>query len=156
VADFLRHVPRSVDAQPNVAQLLRRLGFLSDIDLDDLCLLRETATLGTGELQRLRLCAAVTNTLVGALYLIEEPSTGLHARTRGKVLGKLQQLRDAGNTVVIVEHDADFIRAADHVIDLGPGAGEDGGGVVVQGAPAEVAAHADSVTGEYLSGAVRI
>jgi excinuclease ABC subunit A len=153
---FLRHTSPPADAQPIVEQLQRRLDFLKDVELDYLHLVRPAATLGRGEWQRLQLCAAVTNNLVGALYLIDEPSAGLHARTCSKVLSKLRQLRDAGNTVVMVEHHPEFIRAADHVIDLGPGAGEEGGRVVVQGTPAEVAAHPESATGEYLSGAATV
>ncbi len=156
LTDFLKQTPLPPDTKLIEEQLRRRLAFLGAVELDYVHLLRPAATLGVGEWQRLRLGAAAAGSLVGALYLFDEPSAGLHAHTCGKVLIQLQQLRDAGNTVVMVEHHAEFIRAADHVIDLGPGAGEEGGRVVVQGSPAAVAAHADSITGEYLVGTAAI
>jgi excinuclease ABC subunit A len=133
-----------------------RLRFLSDVGLDYLTLDRSAETLSGGESQRIRLASQVGSGLTGVMYILDEPSIGLHQRDNRRLLTTLQQLRDLGNTVIVVEHDEEAIRAADHVIDLGPGAGAHGGHLVAQGTPAEVAATPASVTGQYLSGRRRI
>src|SRR5205807_10050302 len=129
-----------------------RLGCLINVGLDCLTLERTAATLSGGEGQRIRLATQIGSGLVGVLYSLDEPSIGLHQRDNQRLLDTLLRLRDLGNTVIVVEHDEDAIRQADHVVDLGPGAGVHGGRVVAQGTPAEVIAHPDSVTGRYLSG----
>src|SRR6202007_698347 len=111
------------------------LGFLRDVGLDYLSLDRPAATLSGGEGQRLRLATQIGSSLVGVLYILDEPSIGLHPRDNERLLAILRRLRDLGNTVVVVEHDRDTILAADHVVDLGPGAGENGGRIVAQGTP---------------------
>jgi excinuclease ABC subunit A len=134
-----------------------RLRFLHDVGVGYLTLGRSAATLSGGEGQRIRLATQIGSNLTGVLYVLDEPSIGLHQRDNRKLLGTLQRLRDMGNTVVVVEHDEDTIRQADYVIDLGPGAGDLGGHVIFQGTPAALAASsAESVTGAYLSGARRI
>jgi excinuclease ABC subunit A len=129
-----------------------RLGFLVDVGLGYLSLERTTATLSGGETQRIRLATQIGSALVGVLYVLDEPSIGLHARDNERLLQTLLRLREAGNTVLVVEHDEATIRAADHVIDMGPGAGRLGGTVVAQGTPAEIAGHEASATGRYLRG----
>lgn len=153
---FVAASPVVPESQLVGEQLRRRLAILMDVELGHLAICRPSASLSVGESQRLQLCAGCTNNLVGALYLLDEPAASLHARDRHKVLGQIQTLVNAGSTVIMVEHDADFIRAAEHVIDLGPGAGEEGGLVVFQGQPAALAASEDSVTGEYLASATAI
>jgi excinuclease ABC subunit A len=133
-----------------------RLKFLSDVGLDYLTLDRSAETLSGGESQRIRLASQVGSGLTGVMYILDEPSIGLHQRDNRRLLTTLQQLRDLGNTVIVVEHDEEAIRAADHVVDLGPGAGAHGGQLVAQGSPAQVAATAASITGQYLSGRRRI
>jgi len=129
-----------------------RLRFLVDVGLDYLTLSRGSATLSGGESQRIRLASQIGSGLTGVLYVLDEPSIGLHQRDNERLLGTLVRLRDLGNTVLVVEHDEEAIRAADHLIDMGPGAGVAGGFVVAQGTPDEVAANTDSLTGDYLSG----
>jgi len=129
-----------------------RLTFLRDVGLDYLTLDRSAATLSGGEGQRIRLATQIGSALMGVLYVCDEPSVGLHPIDNERLIGTLTRLRDLGNTVLVVEHDEAMMRAADHLIDIGPGAGEHGGNVVAFGRPDEVAAHKDSVTGEYLSG----
>ncbi|HEY1259424.1 MAG TPA: excinuclease ABC subunit UvrA, partial [Stellaceae bacterium] len=131
---------------------LKRLRFLSDVGLDYLTLDRSADTLSGGEAQRIRLASQIGSGLVGVMYILDEPSIGLHQRDNDRLLRTLNRLRDLGNTVIVVEHDEDAIRHADHVVDLGPGAGVHGGQVIVQGTPDEIAASADSITGQYLSG----
>ncbi len=139
-------------AAPVLEEIRRRLGFLVDVGLDYLTLDRAADTLSGGESQRIRLAGQIGAGLVGVLYVLDEPSIGLHPRDNARLLATLRRLRDQGNTVVVVEHDEAAIRAADHVVDMGPGAGIHGGRVVAQGTPEEIAAHPDSPTGQYLSG----
>jgi excinuclease ABC subunit A len=131
-------------------EILGRLGFLSQVGLGYLTLDRPTRTLSGGEFQRSRLAGCLGSGLTGVCYILDEPTIGLHPRDTRRLIDTLAALRDQGNTVVVVEHDVDVIRAADHVVDIGPGAGPDGGRVVVTGTPAEIANHADSMTGRYL------
>ncbi|MBM3694086.1 MAG: excinuclease ABC subunit UvrA [Actinobacteria bacterium] len=133
-----------------------RLRFLLDVGLDYLNLNRSSGTLAGGEAQRIRLASQVGSGLVGVLYVLDEPSIGLHQRDNQRLIDTLVRLRDLGNTVIVVEHDEDTIRVADHVVDIGPGAGEHGGRVVASGTLADVLAAGDSVTGRYLSGAQSI
>ena len=129
-----------------------RLRFLDDVGLDYLTLARGSATLSGGESQRIRLASQIGSGLTGVLYVLDEPSIGLHQRDNDRLLATLRRLRDLGNTVLVVEHDEDAIRAADHLIDMGPEAGVNGGHVIAEGTPAEVAANPKSITGDYLSG----
>ena len=129
-----------------------RLGFLLEVGVDYLTLDRSAATLAGGEAQRIRLATQIGSSLVGVLYILDEPSIGLHQRDNRRLLATLKRLRDLGNTVLVVEHDAETILTADHVIDMGPGAGIHGGEIVAQGTPEEIRRHPRSVTGKYLSG----
>ena len=133
-----------------------RLSFLVDVGLDYLTLDRSAETLSGGEAQRIRLASQIGSGLVGVMYILDEPSIGLHQRDNQRLLDTLHRLRDLGNTVIVVEHDEEAIRHADHVVDLGPGAGVHGGQVVAQGSPAEIERHPQSVTGQYLSGRRRV
>ncbi len=133
-----------------------RLRFLINVGLEYLTLDRSAETLSGGEAQRIRLASQIGAGLVGVMYVLDEPSIGLHQRDNDRLLATLKQLRDLGNTVIVVEHDEEAINAADHVVDMGLGAGVHGGRVVVQGLPADIAAHAESLTGKYLSGRLRI
>ncbi len=137
-------------------EITERLGFLGDVGLDYLSLERTAATLSGGEAQRIRLATQIGASLMGVLYILDEPSIGLHQRDNDRLLNTLKRLRDLGNTVLVVEHDRDAILAADHVIDMGPGAGVHGGRIVAEGSPEQVAAHPASLTGQYLSGALEI
>jgi excinuclease ABC subunit A len=137
-------------------EIRERLGFLVNVGLDYLSLDRPSATLSGGEGQRIRLATQIGSSLVGVLYILDEPSIGLHQRDNRRLLDTLKRLRDLGNTVLVVEHDEETIRAADYVLDLGPGAGELGGHVVAVGTPDEIIANPQSLTGQYLSGARRI
>ncbi|WP_187829923.1 excinuclease ABC subunit UvrA [Siccirubricoccus phaeus] len=137
-------------------EIEERLQFLVDVGLDYLSLGRSSATLSGGESQRIRLASQIGSGLTGVLYVLDEPSIGLHQRDNERLLATLRRLRDIGNTVLVVEHDEDAIRAADHLVDIGPAAGAGGGRVVAQGTPAEVAANPVSLTGDYLSGRRRI
>jgi excinuclease ABC subunit A len=139
-------------ARPILKDLRARLGFLLDVGLDYLTIDRGAATLSGGEGQRIRLATQIGSRLTGVLYVLDEPSIGLHQRDTARLLSTMTALRDLGNTVVVVEHDPEIIRAADHVIDMGPGAGVHGGRVVAVGTPAEIMANPDSLTGRYLSG----
>ncbi len=132
-------------------EIRNRLKFLNSVGLSYLTLSRSAGTLSGGESQRIRLATQIGSALVGVLYILDEPSIGLHQRDNDKLLATLKQLRDQGNTVIVVEHDEDTIRAADHVLDIGPGAGIHGGDVVVQGTPEQVMACKSSITGQYLS-----
>jgi excinuclease ABC subunit A len=138
-------------AEAPLLELRRRLEFLSEVGLDYLSLDRAARTLSGGEMQRLRLAAQLGAGLTGALYVLDEPTIGLHPRDTGRLLGNLRRLVDIGSTVLVVEHDADTILAADHLIDLGPGGGSRGGRVVAEGAPADVLRQADSPTGRALA-----
>ena len=139
-------------ANPIVKEILARLRFLVDVGLDYLTLERATATLSGGEAQRIRLATQIGAGLMGVLYILDEPSIGLHQRDNERLIATLEHLRDLGNTVVVVEHDEDTIRAADYVVDMGPGAGEHGGHVVAAGTPSQVMATEGSLTADYLSG----
>ena len=136
-----------------VREIAERLRFLDAVGIGYLSLERAAATLSGGEAQRIRLATQIGSSLVGVLYILDEPSIGLHQRDNEKLIATLDRLRDLGNTVIVVEHDEGTIRAADYVVDLGPGAGEHGGRVVARGSPAEIEANAASLTGQYLTGA---
>src|SRR5882672_2693817 len=137
-------------------EIRERLGFLANVGLEYLTLDRPAGTLSGGEGQRIRLATQIGSSLVGVLYILDEPSIGLHQRDNRRLLDTLRRLRDLGNTVLVVEHDEETIRSADFVVDLGPGAGELGGHVVAIGTPDEILANAHSLTGRYLSGALMI
>jgi excinuclease ABC subunit A len=133
-----------------------RLGFLNNVGLDYLTLARNSGTLSGGESQRIRLASQIGSGLTGVLYVLDEPSIGLHQRDNDRLLATLRRLRDLGNTVIVVEHDEDAIRAADYLVDMGPGAGVHGGHVIAAGTPEEVMANPASITGQYLTGMKRI
>ncbi len=133
-------------------EITERLAFLDNVGVGYLTLDRAAASLSGGEAQRIRLATQIGSSLMGVLYILDEPSIGLHQRDNARLLGTLERLRDLGNTVIVVEHDEETMRAADHIIDMGPGAGEHGGRVVAQGTAAEVMAASESLTGAYLSG----
>ncbi|MGH0029148.1 MAG: excinuclease ABC subunit UvrA [Myxococcota bacterium] len=137
-------------------EIRERLRFLEDVGLGYLTLDRSSATLSGGEAQRIRLATQVGSSLLGVLYILDEPSIGLHPRDNARLLASLVRLRDVGNSVIVVEHDEETIRAADHVVDMGPGAGIHGGRVVAEGTPREIAANPESLTGRFLSGERRI
>ncbi len=137
-------------------EIRERLEFLLNVGLDYLTLDRAAATLSGGEGQRIRLATQIGSGLVGVLYILDEPSIGLHQRDNHRLLQTLLRLRDLGNTVLVVEHDAATMRVADHIVDMGPGAGVYGGSIVAQGSPAEVMRHPDSLTGQYLRGEKRV
>ena len=137
-------------------EIKARVKFLDDVGLDYLSLARATASLSGGETQRIRLATQIGSGLVGVAYILDEPSIGLHQRDNDKLLASLKGLRDLGNTLIVVEHDEDTMRAADFLVDIGPGAGEHGGEVVVAGTPEEVEACPESLTGQYLSGKKKI
>ena len=137
-------------------EITLRLGFLVDVGLEYLTLSRNSGTLSGGESQRIRLASQIGSGLTGVLYVLDEPSIGLHQRDNARLLATLENLRDLGNTVIVVEHDEDAIMAADHVIDMGPGAGEHGGQVVAEGKPNDILADSASLTGQYLSGRRKI
>jgi excinuclease ABC subunit A len=139
-----------------VREIGERLRFLDSVGIGYLSLERAAATLSGGEAQRIRLATQIGSSLVGVLYILDEPSIGLHQRDNEKLIGTLDRLRDIGNTVIVVEHDEGTIRAADHVVDLGPGAGVHGGQVIAEGPPADIEANASSLTGQYLSGVRQI
>ena len=141
-----------VIAKPILKEVNDRLSFLENVGLDYLTLSRASGTLSGGEAQRIRLATQIGSNLSGVLYILDEPSIGLHQRDNDRLIGSLKKMRDLGNTLVVVEHDEDTMRAADYLIDVGPGAGHQGGEIVSAGTPAEVAADEDSLTGQYLSG----
>ena len=143
-------------ARAIVKEIRERLGFLNNVGLEYLTLSRNAGTLSGGESQRIRLASQIGSGLTGVLYVLDEPSIGLHQRDNDRLLGTLKNLRDQGNTVIVVEHDEDAIREADYVFDIGPGAGVHGGQVVAKGTPSEIAANEGSVTGQYLSGVRKI
>ncbi|MGN0862223.1 MAG: excinuclease ABC subunit UvrA, partial [Stenotrophomonas koreensis] len=152
------HLPgwRGEIASKIVKEISERLGFLVDVGLDYLMLERKAETLSGGEAQRIRLASQIGAGLVGVMYVLDEPSIGLHQRDNERLLATLTRLRDLGNTVIVVEHDEDAIRLADHVVDIGPGAGVHGGRVVGQGSMDDLMAAPESVTGQFLSGKRRI
>ncbi|HUX34367.1 MAG TPA: excinuclease ABC subunit UvrA [Gemmatimonadaceae bacterium] len=143
-------------AGPILKEVRERLRFLVDVGLDYLTLSRSAESLSGGEAQRIRLATQIGSRLVGVLYILDEPSIGLHQRDNARLLATLEQLRDLGNTVIVVEHDEETMRAADHVIDLGPGAGKHGGRVIAEGTVDDMIATPASLTGKYLSGKMRI
>ena len=143
---------RAQVAERIVREIADRLGFLIDVGLDYLSLDRSADTLSGGEAQRIRLASQIGSGLTGGMYVLDEPSIGLHQRDNDRLLATLARLRDLGNTVIVVEHDEDAMRSADYLVDMGPGAGEHGGEVVAHGTPDEVIASPRSVTGDYLSG----
>ena len=146
----------SVIAERILKEIKARLGFLISVGLGYLSLSRSAATLSGGETQRIRLATQIGSSLMGVLYILDEPSIGLHQRDNEKLLATLKRLRDLGNTLIVVEHDEDTMRNADHVIDIGPGAGVNGGRVVAAGTVEDICACPDSITGQYLSGKKRI
>jgi excinuclease ABC subunit A len=148
--------PRREVAERITHEIRARLDFLDNVGLGYLALDRSADTLSGGEAQRIRLASQIGSGLTGVMYVLDEPSIGLHQRDNHRLIETLQQLRDLGNSVIVVEHDEDMIRAADHVLDMGPGAGEQGGAIVAQGTPAEIAADPQSLTGQYLAGTRRI
>jgi len=158
--DFVTHLNldgnKAQVAQGLVAEISKRLGFLRSVGLNYLTLNRESGSLSGGEAQRIRLASQVGSGLVGVLYILDEPSIGLHQRDNGRLLNTLKSLRDLGNTVIVVEHDLETIESADYLVDLGPGAGEHGGYLVSCGTPAEVAKDPKSVTGKFLCGKRKI
>ena len=157
--DWARALPGKLDAKRNeIAQrILKEIGdrltFLRDVGLDYLTLARASATLSGGESQRIRLASQIGSGLTGVLYVLDEPSIGLHQRDNARLLDTLRRLRGLGNSVIVVEHDEDAILAADYVVDVGPGAGIHGGEIVAKGTPQEIIANPNSLTGQYLSGA---
>ena len=156
--DWAKGLPEKLDAKRNeiahriLKEIVDRLTFLRDVGLDYLTLARSSGTLSGGESQRIRLASQIGSGLTGVLYVLDEPSIGLHQRDNARLLDTLRRLRGLGNTVIVVEHDEDAIRAADYVVDVGPGAGVHGGEIVAEGTPAEIAADPNSLTGHYLSG----
>src|SRR5476651_217090 len=143
-------------AAPILKEVRERLRFLNDVGLEYLTLNRSAESLSGGEAQRIRLATQIGSRLVGVLYILDEPSIGLHQRDNARLLNTLRQLRDLGNTVIVVEHDEETMQAADHLIDLGPGAGKHGGLVIAEGTVEQVRANKDSITGRYLRGELEI
>ena len=158
--EFLENLELSKQQKLIGAQVLKeikaRVGFLIDVGLDYLTLARATASLSGGEAQRIRLATQIGSGLVGVAYILDEPSIGLHQRDNDKLLRTLKNLRDLGNTLIVVEHDEDTMRAADHVVDIGPGAGSHGGKLVAQGTAEDIMNCPESITGAYLSGRIKI
>ncbi|MDH3263229.1 MAG: excinuclease ABC subunit UvrA, partial [Paracoccaceae bacterium] len=156
---WIEEAPAQLSKQNNeiaraiLKEIRERLGFLVNVGLEYLTLSRAAGTLSGGESQRIRLASQIGSGLTGVLYVLDEPSIGLHQRDNGRLLATLKNLRDQGNTVLVVEHDEEAIRTADHVLDIGPGAGVHGGRIVAEGTPEEIAADSASLTGQYLSGA---
>ncbi len=155
--DELRLTPMQEEiAGPILHEVRQRLSFLAAVGLEYLTLDRLASTLSGGEAQRIQLATSLGSQLVGALYVLDEPSIGLHTRDTERLIRILKELRDLGNTILVVEHDADILRAADHLLDLGPGAGEFGGKLLAEGVLAEIEANPSSLTGRYLSGKISI
>ncbi len=158
--DFFENMDLTQQQQLIGAQILKeiksRVGFLIDVGLDYLSLSRATATLSGGEAQRIRLATQIGSGLVGVAYILDEPSIGLHQKDNDKLLKTLKNLRDLGNTLIVVEHDEDTMREADYIVDVGPGAGEHGGYIVAQGTANEIMKNKKSITGAYLSGRIQI
>jgi excinuclease ABC subunit A len=160
--EWFESVPAALNAQQNeiaarvLKEIRERLSFLLDVGLNYLTLARASGTLSGGESQRIRLASQIGSGLTGVLYVLDEPSIGLHQRDNARLLETLKRLRDLGNTVIVVEHDEDAIRLADFVLDIGPGAGMHGGHIVAQGTPAEIMANPKSLTGKYLTGEMSV
>ena len=158
LANFFKHLEDTLEgnqkkiAEEIIKEIKSRIGFLLDVGLDYLSLNRSSKSLSGGEAQRIRLATQIGSQLVGVLYILDEPSIGLHQRDNERLIHSLESLRDIGNSVIVVEHDEDAIRAADYVIDIGPGAGVHGGEIVARGTPKEIIANPASMTGQYLSG----
>jgi excinuclease ABC subunit A len=150
------HGQKLAIADKIVKEISSRLKFLTNVGLEYLSLSRSAETLSGGEAQRIRLASQIGSGLTGVMYVLDEPSIGLHQRDNDRLLETLMRLRDIGNSVIVVEHDQDAIMAADYVVDIGPGAGEHGGQIVAEGTPAEIQANANSLTGQYLSGKKQI
>jgi len=161
-ADWFRELPAKLTEQQRqigeriFKEIRERLGFLNDVGLDYLTLARNSGSLSGGESQRIRLASQIGSGLTGVLYVLDEPSIGLHQRDNERLLETLRRLRDLGNTVIVVEHDEDAILTADYVVDIGPGAGVNGGHIVAEGTPADILANPNSITGKYLSGVMAI
>ncbi len=153
---FLKNLELTTTQKIISAQIMKeldaRLGFLLNVGLDYLTLSRAASTLSGGEAQRIRLATQIGSGLMGVLYILDEPSIGLHQRDNAKLLKTLKNMRDLGNTLIVVEHDEETMRSADYIVDIGPGAGQHGGYIVATGTPDEIAANPDSITGQYLSG----
>jgi excinuclease ABC subunit A len=160
--EWFETVPKALNAQQNeiasrvLKEIRERLSFLLDVGLNYLTLSRASGTLSGGESQRIRLASQIGSGLTGVLYVLDEPSIGLHQRDNARLLDTLKRLRDLGNTVIVVEHDEDAIRHADHVLDIGPGAGVHGGEIVAQGTPADIMRSPKSLTGKYLTGELSV
>src|SRR5205823_9836615 len=151
------HLPAPLDEATDLllTEIRTRLGYLCEVGLGYLTLDRQSRTLSGGEVQRINLTTALGTSLVNTLFVLDEPSIGLHPRDMGRVIGVMQRLRDAGNSLVVVEHDPQIMLAADHVLDIGPGPGEHGGEIVFFGSPAELMRNTRSLTGDYLAGRKR-
>lgn len=160
IIDFIKNLSltqrEQMIAEPIIKEILNRLGFLNSVGLDYLTLSRASGTLSGGESQRIRLATQIGSFLMGVLYILDEPSIGLHQRDNDKLIGTLEHLRDLGNTVIVVEHDEDTMRAADYIVDVGPGAGVHGGNIVCCGTVDDIINCKDSITGQYLSGKRKI
>lgn len=143
-------------AERIITEISSRLQFLNNVGLDYLSLDRSADTLSGGESQRIRLASQIGSGLTGVMYVLDEPSIGLHQRDNDRLLDTLKHLRDIGNSVIVVEHDQDAISLADYVVDMGPGAGEHGGHIIAQGTPQSIKADTHSLTGQYLSGNLKI
>src|SRR5207302_2870872 len=143
-------------AERVIKEIVARLKFLNDVGLAYLSLDRSADTLSGGEAQRIRLASQIGSGLTGVMYVLDEPSIGLHQRDNARLLDTLKRLRDIGNTVIVVEHDREAIESADHVVDVGIGAGVHGGRIIAQGVPADIKQSAESLTGQYLAGRRRI
>jgi excinuclease ABC subunit A len=160
--EWFETVPKALNAQQNeiaarvLKEIRERLSFLLDVGLNYLTLARASGTLSGGESQRIRLASQIGSGLTGVLYVLDEPSIGLHQRDNARLLETLKRLRDLGNTVIVVEHDEDAIRLADHVLDIGPGAGMHGGHIVAQGTPTDIMNNPASLTGKYLTGELEV
>jgi len=146
------HGAKLAIADKIVKEIESRLKFLTNVGLEYLSLSRSAETLSGGEAQRIRLASQIGSGLTGVMYVLDEPSIGLHQRDNDRLLDTLKRLRDIGNSVIVVEHDQDAIMLADYVVDIGPGAGEHGGQIVAEGTPAQIQANPKSLTGQYLSG----
>ena len=160
--EWFESVPAALNTQQNeiatrvLKEIRERLSFLIDVGLNYLTLSRSSGTLSGGESQRIRLASQIGSGLTGVLYVLDEPSIGLHQRDNARLLDTLKRLRDLGNTVIVVEHDEDAIRLADYVLDIGPGAGMHGGHIVADGTPAEIMRNPNSLTGKYLTGELAV
>ncbi len=154
--DLTLNETQTMIAAQILKEIKNRLGFLRSVGLQYLTLSREAATLSGGESQRIRLATQIGSSLMGVLYILDEPSIGLHQRDNDKLLATLKELRDLGNTLLVVEHDEDTMRAADYIVDVGPGAGVNGGEIVAAGTPEEIMANPASITGDYLAGRKKI